>query len=77
MYDQHYFAGRVNELDVGTAHAAGAATTESLTSALERTLQAGVAARARSLADAMRRDGAMVAARQLIADPSRFKLSVQ
>jgi vancomycin aglycone glucosyltransferase len=67
MYDQHYHAARVNELGVGTAHAPGAATTESLTSALERTLRGEVAERARSLAGATRGDGALVAAREVVA----------
>jgi vancomycin aglycone glucosyltransferase len=65
MYDQHYHAARVNELGVGAAHAPGAATAESLTSALERTLQGEVAERARTLAGAMRGDGALVAARRV------------
>jgi vancomycin aglycone glucosyltransferase len=65
-YDQHYWAQRVQSLGIGTAHAPGAPTTESLTSALERTLQADVAVRARSVASAVRGDGAQVAARQLI-----------
>ena len=71
MYDQHYHAARVNELGVGTAHAPGAATTESLTSALERTLQADVTERARSLAGATRGDGALVAAREVVAAYAR------
>ena len=66
MYDQHYYAARVNELGVGTAHAPGAATTESLTRALERTLRGDVAERARALADATRGDGALVAARRIV-----------
>ena len=66
MYDQHYYAARVNELGVGTAHAPGAATAESLTSALSRALQADVATRARALAGAMRGDGALVAAQRIV-----------
>jgi vancomycin aglycone glucosyltransferase len=66
MYDQHYWAGRVQSLGVGAAHAPGTPTTESLTSALERTLRPDVAARARSTAAAVRRDGAEVAARRLM-----------
>jgi len=65
MYDQHYFAARVNELGVGVAHAPGAPTTESLTSALDRALQPDVAERARALAVGMRGDGAMAAARRI------------
>lgn len=68
MYDQHYYAARVNELGVGTAHAPGAPTAESLTAALERTLQPEVAERARSLAGATTSDGALVAARRVVAE---------
>jgi len=73
MYDQHYYAARVNELGVGTAHAPGAATTESLTTALERALRPEVAERARSLADAVRGDGALVAAQRVVAEHSRVR----
>ena len=66
-YDQHYWAQRVHQLGIGTAHAPGTPTTDSLTSALERTLQPDVAARARSIATAVRGDGALVAARRLMA----------
>jgi vancomycin aglycone glucosyltransferase len=69
-YDQHYWARRVHHLGIGTAHAPGTPTTGSLTSALEATLQPDVAARARSIAAAVRRDGAQAAARSLMAvDP--------
>jgi vancomycin aglycone glucosyltransferase len=65
MYDQHYWARRVHDLGIGTAHAPGAPTTDSLTSALRRTLQPEVAARARSIAAAVRGDGARTAAERL------------
>jgi vancomycin aglycone glucosyltransferase len=65
MYDQHYFAARVNELGVGVAHAPGAATAESLTNALERALQADVLERARALGGTIRNGGAMIAARRI------------
>ncbi len=65
-YDQHYWADRIHNLGVGTAHAPGTPTTESLTSALERTLQVDVAARARRIASLMRTDGASLAARRVI-----------
>jgi vancomycin aglycone glucosyltransferase len=67
IYDQHYWAGRIHDLGIGTAHAPGAPTTDSLTSALERTLRSDVSARARSIATAMRSDGALVAAQRLMA----------
>ncbi len=65
-YDQHYWAGRIQDLGIGTAHPHGTPTTDSLTSALERTLRPNVAARAGSLAGAVRGDGARVAARRLV-----------
>ena len=66
-YDQHYFAQRVDQLGIGTAHAPGTPITDSLTSALELTLQPDVAARANSIAAAVRGDGARIAAERLIA----------
>jgi vancomycin aglycone glucosyltransferase len=65
-YDQHYWAGRVQQLGIGTAHAASTPTAESLTAALERTLQPGIAYAARSVGSRMRVDGAEVAARELV-----------
>jgi vancomycin aglycone glucosyltransferase len=66
IYDQHYWARRVHDLGIGTAHAPGAPTAGSLTTALERTLGPDLAARARSIATAVRTDGAQVAARRLV-----------
>jgi vancomycin aglycone glucosyltransferase len=66
-YDQHYWASRVHQLGIGSAHASGAPTADSLTSALKQTLQPAVTARAQAVAAAMRSDGALVAARRLIA----------
>jgi len=66
LYDQHFWAQRVDELGIGTAHAPGQPTTDSLTGALERTLRRDVAARARSIAAAVRRDGARVAAQRVM-----------
>jgi vancomycin aglycone glucosyltransferase len=66
IYDQHYWAGRIHHLGIGAAHAAGPPTTESLTIALERTLQPDIAARARSIATAVRRDGAQTAAQRVM-----------
>jgi vancomycin aglycone glucosyltransferase len=67
MYDQHYWARRVEQLGIGVAHASGAPTTDSLSKALEQALESEVAARARSIATAVRIDGAQVAAERLIA----------
>jgi vancomycin aglycone glucosyltransferase len=65
-YDQHYWAQRVDQLGIGSAHAPGTPTSDSLTSALEHSLQPDVAARAKSIASTMQSDGAQVATRQLI-----------
>jgi vancomycin aglycone glucosyltransferase len=73
MYDQHYWAQRVEQLGIGTAHApaevaaAAEPTTASLTAALERTLRPDVAVRAQSIAGKVRRDGARIAAEQVLA----------
>jgi vancomycin aglycone glucosyltransferase len=65
-YDQHYWAGRVHDLGIGTAHAGSIPTTDSLTAALDRTLQPEVAVRSRSVATVMPGDGARLAAKSLI-----------
>ncbi|WP_432839453.1 glycosyltransferase [Dactylosporangium sp. CA-092794] len=67
LYDQHYWAGRVRELGIGTAHAPGAPTTASLSDALRAALDPAVAERARNTAGEMRTDGADVAAAALLA----------
>jgi vancomycin aglycone glucosyltransferase len=70
-YDQHYWAQRVHQLGIGTAHGPGTPSVDSLRSALARTLQPGVAARAQSIATKMSSDGAQIAARQVIAIASQ------
>jgi vancomycin aglycone glucosyltransferase len=67
MYDQYFWAQRIHELGIGTAHARGAPSTESLTTALERTLQPDVRAAALSVANLVRTDGARMAAQRLMA----------
>jgi vancomycin aglycone glucosyltransferase len=66
MYDQHYWARRVREIGIGAAHAPGAPETASLTRAINEALRPDVADRARSVAVAVRRDGADVAAERVI-----------
>jgi vancomycin aglycone glucosyltransferase len=66
IYDQHYWAQRIHHLGIGTQHGPGTPTTDSLSGALEHTLQPSVAARAQSIATTMRHDGARAAARRLI-----------
>jgi vancomycin aglycone glucosyltransferase len=67
MYDQFYWAQRIEQLKIGSAHAPGAPTTDSLTAALGLALRPEVAARARAIGAAVRTDGAMIAARRVIA----------
>ena len=52
LYDQHYWAQRIQQLGIGVAHAPGTPGTESLTRALEHALDPQVALRARSIASA-------------------------
>jgi vancomycin aglycone glucosyltransferase len=66
IYDQHYWAERVQQLRIGTAHAPGTPTAGSLTSALARVLDPAVVAGARAFAPVVRTDGARAAARQVI-----------
>jgi vancomycin aglycone glucosyltransferase len=61
VYDQFYFARRVEELGIGSADHDG----KSLHAALARALEPEVAATARRVAGAVRTDGALTAARRL------------
>jgi vancomycin aglycone glucosyltransferase len=65
LYDQYYWAQRIEHLGIGAAHAPGAPTAESLTNALQSVLKPDVAARAKSVAGTIKTDGALVAARKL------------
>jgi vancomycin aglycone glucosyltransferase len=65
-YDQFYWAGRVQQLGIGIVHTNGTPTADSLTAALDQALQPDVAARARTIAGAVRNDGTLVAAQRLI-----------
>ncbi|OKK03469.1 glycosyl transferase [Streptomyces sp. CB03234] len=64
--DQPYWAGRVAELGIGTAHDGPAPTTGSLSAALKQALTPETRARARAVAGTVRTDGAAVAARLLL-----------
>ncbi|MGC4900429.1 glycosyltransferase [Micromonospora echinospora] len=76
IYDQHYWAQRVDRLGIGVAHAPGGSTSESLTRAVERALRADTAANARAVATVIRRDGTRVAVRRLTgADGATFPAS--
>jgi vancomycin aglycone glucosyltransferase len=70
-FDQHYWAQRIHDLGIGTAHAPGAPTTGSLTEALSHALQPDVAANAKLVADAVRTDAANVAAQLLMTADSQ------
>jgi vancomycin aglycone glucosyltransferase len=62
-WEQFYWAERVADLGIGTAHAPGAPTAESLIAALDHALRPEVAARARAIE--IRGDGARIAAARL------------
>ncbi|GFE91140.1 glycosyltransferase [Steroidobacter agaridevorans] len=64
--DQPYWAGRVWDLGIGSAHDGPTPTPNSLSSALEAALSNGTRARALAMADAIVGDGAMRAARLLM-----------
>ena len=69
--DQPYFAGRVAELGIGTAHDGPTPTFESLSAALRTTLTPETRARAAAVAGTIRTDGATVAATLLLDAVSR------
>jgi vancomycin aglycone glucosyltransferase len=71
MADQPYFAGRVAELGIGTAHDGPTPTTESLSAALRTTLTPETHARATAVAGTIRTNGATVAATLLLDAVSR------
>ncbi|MFB7309437.1 glycosyltransferase [Streptomyces sp. NPDC056192] len=71
LADQPYWAGRVAGLGIGAAHDGPAPTTESLSAALRTALAPETRARARTVADAVRADGATVAAKLLLDTISR------
>ncbi|GLX38798.1 glycosyl transferase [Streptomyces roseochromogenus] len=64
--DQPYWAGRVAELGIGSAHHDPAPTADSLYAALTTALTPGTRARARALAATLRADGAARAAELLL-----------
>ncbi|MFF2523034.1 glycosyltransferase [Streptomyces liangshanensis] len=66
VYDQYYWARRVDGLGIGRAHPPADPTAESLTAALDDALRPEVAARARRIAGEVRTDGALTAARRLV-----------
>ncbi|WP_330255380.1 glycosyltransferase [Nocardia sp. NBC_00565] len=73
--DQPYWAGRVAELGIGTAHDGPTPTVESLSAALETALTPETGARTTAVAGTIRADGAMVAATLLLDAISRAPVS--
>lgn len=73
IVDQPYWAGRVADLGIGTAHDGPAPTTESLSAALGTALAPETRARATAVADMIRTDGTTVAAKLLLDAISREK----
>ena len=71
MADQPYFAGRVAELGIGTAHDGPTPTTESLSAALSTALTPKTRARAAAVAATIHTDGTTVAANLLLDAVSR------
>jgi vancomycin aglycone glucosyltransferase len=71
MADQPYFAGRVADLGIGTAHDGPTPTTESLSAVLKTALAPETRARASAVAGTIRTDGAAVAATLLLDTVSR------
>jgi vancomycin aglycone glucosyltransferase len=69
--DQPYWAGRVAELGIGTAHIGQTVTTESLSAALKKALAPETSARSSAVAGTIRTDGATVAAKLLLDAISR------
>ncbi|MGW0196591.1 glycosyltransferase [Nonomuraea sp. NPDC003201] len=64
--DQPYWAGRVTELGIGTGHDGPTPTAESLSAALEIALAPEAGARAATVAETVRTDGAEQAAKLLL-----------
>jgi vancomycin aglycone glucosyltransferase len=71
--DQPYWAARVAELGIGVAHEGSTPTVDSLSAALATALAPETRTRARTVAGAIRADGAAVAAKLLLEAASRTK----
>lgn len=66
ILDQTYWAGRVWDLGIGSAHDGATPTSASLSAALESALSPGIRARALAVGDTILGDGAMRAAKLLL-----------
>ena len=71
MYDQMYWAQRIQELGIGAAHPRGAPVLDTLTTALRTALTPGVTATARTFGAKVRTDGALRSAARLHAAYAR------
>lgn len=71
IVDQPYWASRVWDLGIGSAHNGPTPTAESLSAAFQAALYAGTRARALAVADTIVGDGALRAARLLLERPER------
>ena len=68
MFDQFYFASRVSQLEIGTAHSPQDPTSDSLADSLRLVLADDVLAAAKSMASRVHGDGTAIAARRLTED---------
>ncbi|GIH23231.1 glycosyl transferase [Acrocarpospora phusangensis] len=66
LYDQHYWAHRIHTLGIGTAHAPGIPTPDSLTTALTQALHPETTAQAQTLSTQVRTDGTKTTAQRLL-----------
>jgi len=66
IMDQPYWASRVWDLGIGSAHDGPTPTAASLSAALESALSAGTRSRAVAVAETIRNDGALQAAKLLL-----------
>ena len=73
IVDQPYWAGRVADLGIGTAHDGPTPTTESLSAALSTALTPQTRTRATAVTGTIRTERATVAARLLLDTVSREK----
>lgn len=66
MYDQHYWAERVQQIGIGIAHSPGVPTAESLAECLSRALRPETVVQAQAIATKVGCDGACRAAERLL-----------
>jgi UDP:flavonoid glycosyltransferase YjiC (YdhE family) len=74
--DQPYWAGRVADLGIGSAHDGPTPSVESLSATLRTALDPGIRARATAVAGTIRTDGTAVAAKLLLDTAGRGRSPV-